>query len=122
MFGFKKSNPNFPGMEKFLASDATKLIFDNVRNIILATVVIGGGHFLYNRASAISGVPSLTMTLGVMLGAVGFLLLFLNVFHGHHKIVANIGCRPLAWAMSALYTLLAIQLFASILRLNGVVG
>jgi len=41
-----KLNQNIQALENFFASNAVKNIFDNIRNLVLSTVVLIAGNFL----------------------------------------------------------------------------
>ena len=114
-----KLNQNIQALENFFASNAVKNIFDNIRNLVLSTVVLIAGNFLLVTIVPVSESPQRIAVFGQALRLIGFLLLFLCVFHGYYLLKRAGISIAIARLFSVAYFSLAVVFFFALLRSKG---
>jgi hypothetical protein len=106
-------------LEEFLVSSAVKNIFDNIRNLVLSSVVLVAGNFLRTTAP-ISVSPRFNEVLGEMLISCGFLLMFLCTTHGYILLTKSGISIFVARIITGVYLGLSVIFFLALLSSKGI--
>lgn len=94
--------------------DAVKSIFDNVRNLGLCAAVFAASSWKFNHIG-VGWQYYFNSTIGVLLFAVGWSLVVINMKHGIFKLKKSAISMWLQCIIAGLYGALAIQVIISLL-------
>lgn len=105
-------------LNKVFASNFTKQVFDTIRNLSLAALVLMAGQYLLITIVPISDSRQTTAAMGNTLTICGFLLMILCVLQGYYDLRKSIR-RSAALLFASFYFAMGTIFFATLVRKGG---